>query len=43
MNDLSNGIKSKSKLFSADTSLFFFIVHDIGIPANDLDNDLEKN
>ena len=37
MNDLSNGIKSKSKLFS-----IFFVVHDIGISANDLNNDLEK-
>ena len=42
MNDLSNDIKSKCKLFADDTSLFS-VVHDINTSANDLNHDLEKN
>ena len=42
INDLSNDIKSKCKLFADDTSLFS-VVHDINTSANDLNHDLEKN
>ena len=41
INDLSNDIKSKCKLFADDTSLFS-VVHDIDTSANDLNHDLEK-
>ena len=41
INDLSNDIKSKCKLFSEDTSLFF-IVHGIDTSANDLNHYQEK-
>ena len=41
MNDLSNDIKSKCKLFTDDTS-FFSVVHDFDTSANDLNHDLEK-
>ena len=41
INDLSNDIKSKWKLFAGDTSLFS-VVHDIDTSANDLNHDLEK-
>ena len=41
INDLLNDIKSKCKLFSDDTSLFF-VVHDIDTSPNDLNHDLEK-
>ena len=42
INDLSNDIKSKCKLFADDTSLFS-VDYDIGTSANDLNHDLEKN
>ena len=42
INDLSNGSKSKCKLFADDTSLFS-VVHDIDTCINDLNHDLEKN
>ena len=41
INDLSNDIKSKCKLFADDTS-FFSVVHDIDTSVNDLNHDLEK-
>ena len=41
INDLSNDIKSKCKLFADDTFLFS-IVHDIDTSANYLNHDLEK-
>ena len=41
INDLSNDIKSKCKLFAVDTSLFS-VAHDIETSANDLNHDLEK-
>ena len=41
INDLSNDIKSKCKLFSDDTSLLF-VVHDNNSSANSLNRDLEK-
>ena len=41
INDLSNDIKSKCKLFADDTSLFS-VVHGIDTSANDLNHDLEK-
>ena len=41
INDLTNDIKSKCKLFADDTSLFS-VVHDIDTSANDLNHDLEK-
>ena len=41
INDLSNDIKSKYKLFADDTSLFS-VVHDIDTSTNDLNHDLEK-
>ena len=41
INDLSNDIKRKCKLFAVDTSLFS-VVHDIETSANDLNHDLEK-
>ena len=41
VNDLTNDIKSKCKLFADDTSLFS-LVHDIDTSANDLNHDLEK-
>ena len=41
VNDLTNDIKSKCKLFADDTSLFS-VVHDIDTSANDLNHDLEK-
>ena len=41
INDLSNDIKSKCKLFADDTSLFF-VVHDVDTSADDLNHDLEK-
>ena len=41
INDLSNDIKTKFKLFTDDTSLFS-AVHDIDTSANDPNHDLEK-
>ena len=41
INDLSNDIKSKCKLFADDKSLFS-VVHDIDTSANDLNHDLER-
>ena len=41
LNDITNDIKSKCKLFADDTSLFS-VVHDIDTSANDLNHDLEK-
>ena len=41
INDLSNDIKSKCKLFADDISLFS-VVRDIDISENDLNHDLEK-
>ena len=41
INDLTNNIKRKCKLFADDTSLFC-VVHDIDTSANDLSHDLEK-
>ena len=41
INDLSNDIKSKWKLFADKTSLFF-VVYDIDASSNDLNHDLEK-
>ena len=41
INDLSNDIKSKCKLFADDAPLFS-VVHDIDTSANDLNHDLEK-
>ena len=41
INDLSNNIKSKCKLFTDGTYLFS-VVHDIDTSANDLNHDLEK-
>ena len=41
INDLSNDIKSKCKLFADDIYLLS-IVHDIDTSANDLNHDLEK-
>ena len=41
INDLSNDIKSKCKLFADDTSLFS-VVRDIDTSENDLNHDLEK-
>ena len=41
MNDLSDGLKSQSKLFPDDTSLFS-VVNDINTSASDLNEDLEK-
>ena len=41
INDLSNDIESKCKLFADDTSLFS-VVHDIDTSANDLNHDLKK-
>ena len=41
INDLSNDIKSKCKLFEADNSLFS-VIHNIDTSANDLNHDLEK-
>ena len=41
INNLTNDIKSESKLFADDTSLFS-VVHDIDTSANDLNHDLEK-
>ena len=41
INDLSNNIKSKFKLFADDRSLFS-VVHNIHTSANDINHDLEK-
>ena len=41
INDLSNDIKSKCKLFANDTSLFS-VVHNSDTSANDFNHDLEK-
>ena len=41
INNLSNDIKIKCKLFADSTSLFS-AVHDIDTSANDLNHDLEK-
>ena len=41
INDLSNDVKSKCKLFADDTSLFP-VVHDINTSANNLNHDLQK-
>ena len=41
INDLSNDIKTKFKLFTDDSSLFS-AVHDIDTSANDSNHDLEK-
>ena len=41
INDLTNYIKSKCKLFADDISLFS-VVYDIDTSANDLNHDLEK-
>ena len=41
INNLTNDIKSKYKLFADDTSLFS-VVHDIDTSENDLNHDLEK-
>ena len=41
ISDLTNDIKSKSKLFADETPLFS-VVYDINISANDLNHDLEK-
>ena len=41
VNDLTNDIKSKCKLFADDTSLIS-LVHDIDPSASDLNHDLEK-
>ena len=41
INNLSNDIKSKCKLFADNTSLFSE-VHEIDTSANDLNHDLEK-
>ena len=41
VNDLSNDIKSKYKLFADNTSLFS-VVHDIDTSANNLNHDLGK-
>ena len=42
INDLSNDIKSKCKLFPDDISLFS-VGHDIDTSANDINHDLKKN
>ena len=39
-NDLPNGLKSKSKLFADDTSLFS-VAHDLNTSASDINNDLK--
>ena len=39
INDLSDGLKSKCKLFADDTSLFS-VVYDINTSASDLNEDL---
>ena len=41
INDLSNDIESKLKLFADDTSLFFG-AHDIDTSANDLNHGLDR-
>ena len=41
INDLTNDIKSKCKLFPDNTNLFS-VVHDIDTSVNDLSHDLEK-
>ena len=41
INDLSDNLKTNPKLFADDTSLFS-IVHDLNVPANDLNHDLKK-
>ena len=41
VNDLSNDIKSKCKLFADYTSLFS-LVHDTDTSVNDLNHDMEK-
>ena len=38
---LSNGFKTKCKLFADDTSLFF-VVHNVDTSANDLNHELQK-
>ena len=40
-NDLPNGLKSKSKLFADDTSLFS-VAHDLNTSASDINNDFLK-
>ena len=40
-NDLSDGLKSESKLFADDTSLFC-VVNDNNTSGSDLNEDLEK-
>ena len=42
INDLSEDLSSKAKLFADDASLFF-VRHDIITSANELNNDLKKN
>ena len=41
INHLSDGLRSESKLFADDTSLFS-MVHDINISVSGLNEDLEK-
>ena len=41
INDLSNSIKNKRKLFADDTS-FFSAVHEINTSEKDLNHDLEE-
>ena len=41
-NDLSNSLKSNSKLFADDTSLFS-VIHDVNTSQIDLNKDLDKN
>ena len=40
VNDLPNGLKSESKLFADDTSLFS-VAHDVNTSASDVNNDLK--
>ena len=42
IDDLPNGLKSNSKLFADDTSLFS-VIHDVNTSQIDLNKDLDKN
>ena len=42
INDLSDNLSSNVKLFADDTSLFS-VIHDINVPAGQLNEDLKKS
>ena len=42
INDLSDNLWANVKLFADDTSLFF-VIHDINVSAEELNEDLKKN